>query len=294
MHYSEQPVLVNDSNIEITSNNNVISYKQYLKENKNEVVQGTTCPEQQEVMIMSVIDEMSDLVSKCNAVNKENKIMNESLTVELERYKGMDHADTLREIVEQARALKPLDNALDYALKGSINASKAQLRINTRNNRISQPSSSNMKNKTVEVHPRNVKSRVNKINNVFVCNATVKHAVLNANSKFMCSTCNECLFSLNHDMCVVDYLNDVNARARAKFVKSVKKNEWKPTGKVFTNVRYRWLPIGRTFTMVGTKCPLTRITSTKIMPPRKLVPTTVITNKPPSRVSQWRHKETTT
>ncbi|GJR14887.1 hypothetical protein Tco_0797539 [Tanacetum coccineum] len=89
MHYSEQPVLVNDSNIKITSNSNVISYKQYLKENKNEVVQGTTCPKQEEVMIMSVIDEMSDLVSKCNAVNKENKIINESLTVELERYKGM-------------------------------------------------------------------------------------------------------------------------------------------------------------------------------------------------------------
>ncbi|GKA85386.1 hypothetical protein Tco_0807040, partial [Tanacetum coccineum] len=28
-----------------------------------------------------------------------------------------EHADTLRDIVEQARALKPLDNALDYACK---------------------------------------------------------------------------------------------------------------------------------------------------------------------------------
>nr|GEY82843.1 hypothetical protein [Tanacetum cinerariifolium] len=28
-----------------------------------------------------------------------------------------EHADTLREIVKQARALKPLDNALDYACK---------------------------------------------------------------------------------------------------------------------------------------------------------------------------------
>ncbi|GJZ58054.1 hypothetical protein Tco_0613548 [Tanacetum coccineum] len=38
MHYSEQPVFVNDLNIKITSDNNVISYDQYLKENKNEVV----------------------------------------------------------------------------------------------------------------------------------------------------------------------------------------------------------------------------------------------------------------
>ncbi|GKD56271.1 hypothetical protein Tco_1289658 [Tanacetum coccineum] len=56
----------------------------YLKGNENEVVQSTTSPEQQDAMIMSTIDEMSNHVAKCNAVNKKNKIMNESLTVELE------------------------------------------------------------------------------------------------------------------------------------------------------------------------------------------------------------------
>ncbi|GJU85461.1 hypothetical protein Tco_1293007 [Tanacetum coccineum] len=67
--YSEQPVFVNDSNIEITSDNNVISYDQYMKENESEVVKGTTSSEQQNAMIMSVIDEMSNQVAKCNAVN---------------------------------------------------------------------------------------------------------------------------------------------------------------------------------------------------------------------------------
>ncbi|GKC60485.1 retrovirus-related pol polyprotein from transposon TNT 1-94 [Tanacetum coccineum] len=57
----------------------------------------------------------------------------------------MEHADTLRGIVEQARSLNPLDNALDFAL--------------------------------------------------------------------------------SHDQCVIDYLNDVNARARAKSVKSIKKKK---------------------------------------------------------------------
>ncbi|GKE67794.1 hypothetical protein Tco_1521955 [Tanacetum coccineum] len=84
MHYSEQPVFIIDSNIEITCDINVISYDQYLKENKNEVVQGTTSPERQDAMIMSVIDEISNQGAKCNAVNKENKILNESLTFELE------------------------------------------------------------------------------------------------------------------------------------------------------------------------------------------------------------------
>ncbi|GKA56834.1 hypothetical protein Tco_0755906 [Tanacetum coccineum] len=87
-------------------------------------------------------------------------------------------------------------------------------------------------------------------------------------------------------------LSEVNDRARAKAVKSIKMKEWKPTGKMFKNVGYKWVPTGRTFTIVGTKCPLTRFTSTKIVPPRKPVKSTVITNIKPSSASQWRPKET--
>ncbi|GJS96267.1 hypothetical protein Tco_0803235 [Tanacetum coccineum] len=107
-------------------------------------------------------------------------------------------------------------------VKSSTNTSGSKPRSTTRKNRISRISSSNMKNKKVEDHPRNV---LNNTNRVSVCNANVKNAVLNANSEFMRSTCHECLFLVNHDMCVVDYLNDVNARTRAKSVKSNKKNE---------------------------------------------------------------------
>nr|GFA68804.1 retrovirus-related Pol polyprotein from transposon TNT 1-94 [Tanacetum cinerariifolium] len=93
-------------------------------------------------------------------------------------------------------------------------------------------------------------------------------------------------------MCIVDYLNDVNSRTRAKSGKSNKKNEWKPMDKVFTKVGHRWLPTGRTFTINETKCPLTRITYTKVVPPRKLVQTKVITKTPPSSVSQGKPNET--
>ncbi|GJT25381.1 retrovirus-related pol polyprotein from transposon TNT 1-94 [Tanacetum coccineum] len=53
---------------------------------------------------------------------------------------------------------------------------------------------------------------------------------------------------------------------------------WKPTGKVFTNIRYIWRPTGWTFTIVGTACPLTRITTTAEVPPRK--PTALKTDTP--------------
>ncbi|GKB85351.1 retrovirus-related pol polyprotein from transposon TNT 1-94, partial [Tanacetum coccineum] len=43
-----------------------------------------------------------------------------------------------------------------------------------------------------------------------------------------------------HDLCVVQYLSKENDRARAKAVKSIKMKEWKPTGKMFKNVGYKW------------------------------------------------------
>ncbi|GJS37396.1 hypothetical protein Tco_0535778 [Tanacetum coccineum] len=51
----------------------------------------------------------------------------------------------------------------------------------------------------------------------------------------------KCVFDANHDLCVVNYLFDVNARARAKSVNSIKKKEWKTTSKNFKNVGYKWV-----------------------------------------------------
>ncbi|GJS99727.1 hypothetical protein Tco_0820897 [Tanacetum coccineum] len=85
--YFEQLVFDNDTDIDITSDINMISYDQYLKETKNTIVQDTSSSAQQEAMIMSVIEEMNNQVAKCNKVDKENKMINESLTAELERYK---------------------------------------------------------------------------------------------------------------------------------------------------------------------------------------------------------------
>ncbi|GKC97000.1 retrovirus-related pol polyprotein from transposon TNT 1-94 [Tanacetum coccineum] len=78
------------------------------------------------------------------------------------------------------------------------------------------------------------------------------------------------MLSANHDLCVLDFINNVNARNKSKSVKkSSKRKVWKPTGKVFTNIGYIWRPTGRTFTIVGNACPLTRITTTTEVPLRK-------------------------
>ncbi|GKD99291.1 integrase, catalytic region, zinc finger, CCHC-type containing protein [Tanacetum coccineum] len=96
-------------------------------------------------------------------------------------------------------------------VKPTTSASGSKPSGNTKNNGITRPPSSNQKNK-VEDYSRKVKSSLNKMNFVSepVSNALVKHFVLNAKFESICGICNKCLFDANHDMCIMDYVNDVN------------------------------------------------------------------------------------
>ncbi|GJS08289.1 hypothetical protein Tco_0365085 [Tanacetum coccineum] len=90
------------------------------------------------------------------------------------------------------------------------------------------------------------------------------------------------MLSDNHDLCVLDFIDNVNARKKTKSIKkSSKRKVWKLTGKVFTNIGYIWRPTGRTFTIVGNACLLTRITTTAEVPLRK---STALENETPKPV----------
>nr|GEV05849.1 hypothetical protein [Tanacetum cinerariifolium] len=119
-----------------------------------------------------------------------------------------------------------------------------------------------MKNK-VEAQPR----KINKKNRIVepIRDVDVKHSLLNVNS--ICATCKKSMFDGVHDTCLLDFVKNVNTRAKS--AKKHKKNIWKPTGHVFTEVGFKWKPTGRTFTILGNSCSLTRITSTNIVLPKK-------------------------
>ncbi|GJT56562.1 hypothetical protein Tco_0991616 [Tanacetum coccineum] len=87
MPYSEQTHLVNYPENEITSDINIIPYSQYLLETQNAAVQDTNSSAQQDAMILSVFEKLSNQVTNCNKVNEDNLIANETLSAELERYK---------------------------------------------------------------------------------------------------------------------------------------------------------------------------------------------------------------
>ncbi|GJS73549.1 retrovirus-related pol polyprotein from transposon TNT 1-94 [Tanacetum coccineum] len=153
-------------------------------------------------------------------------------------------------------------------------ASGSQPRSNTKKNRILPAKSVNKKK--VEEHPRTNKSSL-KTTNRIDSSISSKRTVINSNSHSVCKTCNKCLISANHDMCVVNYLHSVNASPSVKnVVRKVQqvwkpkqvKQVWKPTGKILTNVGYQWMPTGRTFTL-GARCPLTRFTKSKVVPAKQ-------------------------
>nr|GFC52739.1 hypothetical protein [Tanacetum cinerariifolium] len=151
----------------------------------------------------------------------------------------------------------------------------------TKKNRI-QRTLKKAKETKLEDHPRKVKPSLNKASVVdSKASLSVIESVSNVNANLKCTSCNGCLFADNHDKCVVEYINTVNARKKSKSAKKpVNRKVWKTTGKVFKTVGYKWTPTGRTFTLVGNVCPLTRITIAPIVPRREPIPIVQSTDKP--------------
>nr|GFB65057.1 hypothetical protein [Tanacetum cinerariifolium] len=85
--FSKQSNVVNHSEIEITSDSNIIPYSQYVIESQQVAVQNSNLSAQQDALILSVIEQMKTQVVNCTKINLENKSVNDTLTVELERYK---------------------------------------------------------------------------------------------------------------------------------------------------------------------------------------------------------------
>ncbi|GJU26320.1 hypothetical protein Tco_1164941 [Tanacetum coccineum] len=133
-----------------------------------------------------------------------------------------EQADILREIVEQAKATQPLYKELDFAYSNTPVLSSTRLKCSTskcgskptsnkRNDRISQTPCRNMKNK-VAAQPR----KVNKKNHVIepIHDVDVKHSLLKANSEPSCATCKISMFDGVHDMCLLDFVENVNSHAK--------------------------------------------------------------------------------
>ncbi|GJV32438.1 retrovirus-related pol polyprotein from transposon TNT 1-94 [Tanacetum coccineum] len=149
---------------------------------------------------------------------------------------------------------------------------RPQPRSNTKNDRIPYASKSSCsKNKEVEVeeHPRNLLLSKNKKHMSSECN-NVKLAIQNDKSEVVCAMCKQCLITANHDVCVLNYVNDMNShgkKQKANVSNTENQNKQKPKvmkpKKVGSNKRLAspkpskprsylmWSPTGRLFDLKG-------------------------------------------
>ncbi|GJR28295.1 retrovirus-related pol polyprotein from transposon TNT 1-94 [Tanacetum coccineum] len=165
----------------------------------------------------------------------------ETLNIELEH--------RVTKLVAENEHLKQTYKQLYDSIKPKRVQSKEQCDalIKQKYNRFYNTSSNNRKNK-VEAHPRNVKSSLNKRNGTVNVNgsAVVQNLKKQDNSDYVCIHRDDCMSSDN--LCVSNSMNDVKFRAKPKKNKS-KKDIWKPTGKVFTQIGYIWRPTASTSTI---------------------------------------------
>ncbi|GJY84056.1 hypothetical protein Tco_0497432 [Tanacetum coccineum] len=90
----EQTLVADFTNNEITIDSNIIPYSQYLQETQHEVVQDIDLYAQQDSIILSMIEQMSEqMFNDVNNWEKANQEKNnESLTAELESVRSSQHA----------------------------------------------------------------------------------------------------------------------------------------------------------------------------------------------------------
>ncbi|GKA96477.1 retrovirus-related pol polyprotein from transposon TNT 1-94, partial [Tanacetum coccineum] len=149
---------------------------------------------------------------------------------------------------------------------------RPQPRSNTKNDRVPSASKSScIKNKEVEVeeHHRNLLLSKNKKHMSSECN-NIKLAIRNDKSEVVCAMCKQCLITSNHDVCVLNYVNDMNSRVNnfnANVSNTANKKKHKPKvkkpKKVGSKERLaspkpskpriclRWSPTGRIFDLKG-------------------------------------------
>ncbi|GJZ17292.1 hypothetical protein Tco_0553415 [Tanacetum coccineum] len=149
---------------------------------------------------------------------------------------------------------------------------RPQPRSNTKNDRVPSASKSSCnKNKEVEVeeHHRNLLLSKNKKHMSSECKH-VKLDIRNDKSEVICAMCKQCLITANHDVCMLNYVNDMNSRGKkqkANVSNTENQKKQKPKvikpKKVGSNERLaspkpskprfclRWSPTGRFFDIKG-------------------------------------------
>nr|GEV87558.1 retrovirus-related Pol polyprotein from transposon TNT 1-94 [Tanacetum cinerariifolium] len=177
-------------------------------------------------------------------------------------------AATLREIVKSERLLSPLNTSLDYACKYTRRIQ--ELLINLQQ---TCPFLTDLGTKLVAVTPKNKTKQIRLTEQITKSRKTTvttpPPANIDSNTHVLSSTGVTLVTSASRSI------------IKSIYVKTpVKKKVWQPIGNMFKTVRHIWKPTGQTITLVGNVCPLTRIATPTIVPPKEPIPIVNSTDKP--------------
>nr|GEY65948.1 integrase, catalytic region, zinc finger, CCHC-type, peptidase aspartic, catalytic [Tanacetum cinerariifolium] len=118
---------------------------------------------------------------------------------------------------DMQRKIKRLQAQLgDLKGKNNTKTRRPQPRSNTKNDRVlsaSKSSCNNNKGIKVEEHHKNLLLFKNKKHMSSACN-NVKLDSQNVISKVVCAMCKQCLISINHDVCLLSYVNGKTSRGK--------------------------------------------------------------------------------
>nr|GFA42135.1 hypothetical protein [Tanacetum cinerariifolium] len=114
--------------------------------------------------------------------------------------------ETICDIVEEAKVKTNVPVPHSTGVKRCPKASGSQPKSNHKTNRISPAKGANKL--PIEDMPRTNKSHLRTTNRVD-SSSCLKRTVINSNSDSICQTCNKCLTSFDHDMCVTVYVKYV-------------------------------------------------------------------------------------
>ncbi|GJU00977.1 retrovirus-related pol polyprotein from transposon TNT 1-94 [Tanacetum coccineum] len=236
-HQMEQAVEQHLDNASVNVVSNLIAENKHLKQTYKKLYDSIkpACirsKEQCDVLINQV-NQKSVEISDLNAKIQEQGLIVTALKDELRKLKGKDLADNV--VCKHTIDLEMLKIDVEYLNPRLLNNMSAH--------------SDYLKHTQEEAAILREIVEQRKSQNPLNESLDSSSFKLNANSEPLCVKCNGCMLSDNHDLCVLDFIND------------------RPTG---------W-----TFTLVGNACPLTRTTTTTEVPFRK--PTT-LENEPPKPI----------
>nr|GEU58883.1 hypothetical protein [Tanacetum cinerariifolium] len=172
------------------------------------------------------------------------------------------HVITKKDVNSNTNGFSPKD------VERTTKTRRPQPRNNPKNDKVPSKSKSNfLLNNLDEIEEthRNLQSSTNQKHTLSACN-NIKLAVRNEKSEVICTTCKKCLITVNHDECVLQYVNGMISRQKnqsANVSKSVNQKKHKENVKKSKKLGsedklassrpsksrtcLKWLPVGRIF-----------------------------------------------